>query len=138
MDARVGEELSGIDGCRLSFVDRRNLYDKIIWSQVTLGHISSRHPTAIGTVNKVRHASYSTTAALDAGIPSAPGNLFQSHICDPEMATNILTRLGRRQVRFYRQKPMHDAKSLTIRLTHNVVPNVTKVEKIILDNIKVS
>ena len=53
------------------------------------------------------------------------------------MSTATLTRLGRRQVCFYRQKPVR-ANSLQIRLTHNVVPNVTKVEKIILDNIKVS
>lgn len=53
------------------------------------------------------------------------------------MSTSILTRLGRRQVYFYRQKPVHHANSLKIRLTHNVFPNVTEVEKIILDSIKV-
>jgi len=59
-------------------------------------------------------------------------NLF---LC-PEMLTSTLTRLGR-QVCFprttYRQKPVHSK----IRLTHNVVPSVTRVEKFILDNIKV-
>ena len=53
----------------------------------------------------------------------------------PEMSTSILTRLGRCQVGFYRRKPVH-ANSL-IRLTHNVFPKVTEVEKIILDSVKV-
>ena len=53
-----------------------------------------------------------------------------------EMSTSILTRLGRRQVCFYRQQPVH-ANSLRIRLTHNVSTKVTEVEKIILDSVKV-
>ena len=52
------------------------------------------------------------------------------------MLTSVLTRLGRRQVCFYRQKPVH-ANSLKIRLTHNVFPKVTEVERIILDSVKV-
>ena len=52
------------------------------------------------------------------------------------MSTSILSRLGRRQVRYYRQKSLH-ANSLKIRLTHNVFPKVTEVEKIILDSVKV-
>ena len=55
--------------------------------------------------------------------------------------SSTLTRLGQHKICFpraiYRQKPVY-ANSLKIRLTHNVVPKVTKVEKIILDNIKVS
>ncbi|KAF8802501.1 DUF185-domain-containing protein [Phlegmacium glaucopus] len=55
------------------------------------------------------------------------------------MSTSTLTRLGHRQACFprtvYRQKPVHSG-SLKIRLTHNVVANATKVEKILLDNIK--
>ena len=50
------------------------------------------------------------------------------------MSTSILSRLGRRQVRFCLQ--VH-ANSLKIRLTHNVFPKVTEVENIILDSIKV-
>ena len=55
------------------------------------------------------------------------------------MSTGALTRVGRHQIRLHGTgKPVH-SNSLKIRLTHNaVIPNVTKVEKIILDNVKVS
>ena len=54
------------------------------------------------------------------------------------MSTSILSRLGHRQVYFFRQKPLAiHMNSLRIRLTHNEIPKVTEVEKIILDSVKV-